>query len=244
MDKLIYTAMTGAKYAMSRQDMHAQNLANATTTGYRAETAAYRAVPLQGSPTRVFVLDATTGADLSPGAVKQTGRSLDIALHGAGWIAVEDREGREAYTRNGSLQVSAAGILTTDAGLPVLSDGGPLSVPQDAAIRIASDGTVSAIPAARPGAPQSAGRIKLVNPPAADMVKGADGLFRTRGGAPAQVDDALRLSPGALEGSNVNVVESLVGMIALARQFDLQMKLLQHAETNGRESQRLLSVTG
>lgn len=244
MDKLIYTAMTGAKYAMSRQDTHAQNLANATTIGYRAETAAYRAVPLEGSPTRVFVLDASTGADLTPGPVKQTGRGLDIALQGAGWIAIEGRDGREAYTRNGSLQVSPAGILTTDGGLPVLSDGGPLAVPPDSTIRISQDGTVSAISAARPGAVQGAGRLKLVNPPPADLVKSPDGLFRTRSGAPAQVDEAVRLSPGALEGSNVNVVESLVGMIALARQFDLQMKLLQNAETNGRESQRLLSVSG
>lgn len=244
MDKLIYTAMTGAKYALSRQDTHAQNLAHASTPGYRAETAAYRAVPLEGSPTRVFVLDASTGADLSPGPVKQTGRSLDIALTGAGWIAIEGSDGREAYTRNGSLQVSAAGILTTDGGLPVLGDGGPLAVPPDAAIRIASDGTVSVIPSANPGAVQNAGRIKLVNPAAGEVVKGADGMFRTRNGAPAQVDESVRLSPGALEGSNVNVVESLVGMIALSRQFDLHMKLLQNAETNARESQRLLSISG
>jgi len=227
MDKLIYTAMTGAKYAMSRQDMHAQNLANATTTGYRAETAAYRAVPLQGSPTRVFVLDATTGADLSPGAVKQTGRSLDIALHGAGWIAVEDREGREAYTRNGSLQVSAAGILTTDAGLPVLSDGGPLSVPQDAAIRIASDGTVSAIPAtsAVTSSGNSSGRLYLwmidrMSTP------GASGAPSTRSTRPRGMlsrlshrsIDATTFSPssGGGSGSSERLSSMLGGRVALS----------------------------
>jgi flagellar basal-body rod protein FlgF len=242
MDKLLYTAMTGAKVALARQDSHAQNLANLSTPGYRAETTAFRAVPLAGSPTRVFALESTTGANLVAGPVSQTGRPLDVALGGSGWIAVEGRDGREAYTRNGSFQVSAEGILQTAAGLNVLSDGGPLSVPGNAAVRIEADGTVSALPSAQPNAVISVGRIKLVDPPAGDLVRGGDGLFRLKSGGSAAADDKLRLVPGAIEGSNVNAVEALVGMIAIARQFDLQMKLLQNAEGNEREAARLLAL--
>jgi len=242
MDKLIYTAMTGAKVAMARQDSLAKNLANASTPGYRAESTAFRAVPLNGSPTRVFALESTTGADFSPGPITQTGRNLDIAVNGKGWIAVEGRDGREAYTRNGSFQVSAEGILQTAGGLNVLSDGGPMAIPASAAIRIESDGTVSALPAAQPNAVISVGRIKLVNPPDAQLARSADGLFRMKNGGSASFDETLRVATGAVEGSNVNVVEALVGMIAVARQFEMHMKLLQNAEGNEREASRLLSI--
>jgi flagellar basal-body rod protein FlgF len=238
-DKLIYTAATGARAALARQDTLAQNLANASTPGYRAETAAFRAVPLEGSPTRVFALESSTGADLSPGPVQQTGRALDVAVSGAGWIAVEASDGAEAYTRAGSLEVSAAGLLQTAGGLAL---AGGIAVPPDAAVRIAADGTVSAVPAASPGQVLTLGRLKLVNPPQGALVKGADGLFRLRDGGAAPEDETVRIASGALEGSNVNVVESLVGMIALARQFDLQMKLVQNAEANEREATRLLSI--
>ncbi|MFY9317741.1 MAG: flagellar basal body rod protein FlgF [Burkholderiales bacterium] len=242
MDKLIYTAMTGAKMALARQDTLAQNLANASTPGYRAETVAFRAVPLGGSPTRVFALESTTGADFSSGPITQTGRNLDIALSGAGWIAVEGRDGKEAYTRNGGFQVSAEGILQTAGGLNVLSDGGPMAIPANAAIRIETDGSVSALPAAQPNAVISVGRIKLVNPPAADLVRSADGLFRVKNGGVAPLDETLRVAPGAIEGSNVNAVDALVGMIAVARQFEIQMKLLQNAEGNAQQASRLLSI--
>ncbi|MGQ0509166.1 MAG: flagellar basal body rod protein FlgF [Betaproteobacteria bacterium] len=242
MDKLVYTAMTGARMALARQDTLAQNLANVSTPGYRAESAAFRAVPLVGSPTRVFALESTPGADLTPGTITQTGRSLDVAVSGSGWIAVEGRDGREAYTRNGGLQVSAEGMLQTAGGLNVLSDGGALAIPAGAAIRIGADGTVSALPAAQPNAVISVGRIKLTNPPAAALERSADGLFRMKDGGAAPPDEALRLVPGAIEGSNVNVVEALVGMISVARQFDLQMKLMQNAEGNEQHASRLLSI--
>ena len=239
MDRLLYTAASGARAALARQDTVAQNLAHASTPGYRAETAAFRAVPLAGSPTRVFALDSTTGADFTPGPIQQTGRPLDVAVSGGGWIAVEGPDGREAYTRAGNLQVSASGQLET-AGFLL---AGGISVPPDAAARVAPDGTVSATSAASPAQSLSLGRIKLVNPPAAMLEKGADGLFRLKAGGAAPEDDNVRLVAGALEGSNVNVVESLVSMIALARQFDLQMKLVQNAEANEREASRLLAVT-
>ncbi len=242
MDRLIYTAMTGAKHLLYRQDALAQNLANAHTTGYRADTVAFRAVPAQGQEagTRVFTVETTTGADFTPGPMLATGRSLDVAIQGSGWLAVQASDGTEAYTRAGSLQIGADGTLQLPNGLPVLGDGGPIAVPANAQLSVAADGTISATtPGARTVA--TVGRLKLVNPPAAQMSKATDGLFRIADGDIAPADAGVRLAEGTLEGSNVNVVEALVGMIAVARQFELQMKLLQSAEQNEQKAGSLVS---
>lgn len=242
MDRLIYTAMTGAKHLMYRQDALAQNLANANTTGFRADLVALRAVPAQGQEagTRVFTVETTTGADFAPGPMQATGRPLDVAVQGAGWIAVQALDGNEAYTRAGNLQVSADGTLQLPNGLPVLGDGGPITVPADAALSIAADGTISAKTANSPNVNQ-VGRIKLVNPEAAELEKGLDGLFRVRGGEPADADPNVRLAEGTLEGSNVNVVEAMIGMIAAARQFEMQMKMLSTAEQNEQKAGSLIA---
>lgn len=246
MDKLIYTAMAGAKFLMARQDTTAQNLAQASTQGYRAQIDAFRSVPVtgDGERTRVFAVDATVGTDFTPGAIQRTGRDLDIAIVGKGWLAVQANDGNEAYTRFGSLEVTAEGLLQTRTGLPVLSEGGgPINVPVDARVTIAEDGTVSAIPNSGAGAVSVAGRLKLVNPEESTLARGGDGLFRARGGdAPA--DPAVRLTPQAVEGSNVNTVEAMVTMIAVARQFEMQMKMLSNAEDNARMATRLLSSNG
>ncbi|MCU0939965.1 MAG: flagellar basal-body rod protein FlgF [Burkholderiaceae bacterium] len=242
MDRLIYTSMTGAKHLMYRQDTLAQNLANANTTGYRADSVALRAVPAQGQEagTRVFTVETTIGADFSSGPMQSTGRALDVAVQGDGWIAVQGLDGNEAYTRAGNLQIGADGTLQLPNGLPVLGDGGPIVVPPDARISIGSDGTVSS---KTMDSPQSnpVGRIKLTNPEGANLVKGLDGLFRTRDGEPAPADEAVRLADGTLEGSNVNVVEAMIGMIATARQFEMQMKLLTSAEQNEQKASTLVS---
>jgi flagellar basal-body rod protein FlgF len=241
-DRLIYTAMTGAKHLMYRQDALSQNLANANTTGFRADLVALRAVPAQGQEagTRVFTVETTTGADFAPGPMQATGRPLDVAVQGAGWIAVQALDGNEAYTRAGNLQVSADGTLQLPNGLPVLGDGGPITVPADAALSIAADGTISAKTAGSPNVNQ-VGRIKLVNPETAELEKGLDGLFRVRGGEPAEADPNVRLADGTLEGSNVNVVEAMIGMIAAARQFEMQMKMLSTAEQNEQKASSLVS---
>src|SRR5262245_53806053 len=129
MDRMIYVAASGAKQAMSQQATVAHNLANVTTNGFRAEISAFRAVPLRGeaAPTRVFVVDSTRGADFTPGSIQHTGRDLDIAVQGQGWIAVQDADGREAYTRAGSLETNENGVLQTRSKRPVLGDGGPIS---------------------------------------------------------------------------------------------------------------------
>jgi len=244
MDRVIYTAMSGAKATMARQDALANNLANASTTGFRADLSAFRAVPVRGdgAPTRVSSLEATAGFDATEGPIQQTGRRLDAAVRGQGWFAVQGLDGNEAYTRAGSFHLSADGVLQTASGLAVLGDGGPIAVPAGAEVTIGSDGAVTARLGNQP--PVNVGQLKLVNPPLAELRKGADGLLRTLGGDPAPADPAVRVVDGALEGSNVNPVDSMVGLIAAARQFELQMKLLQSAETNEQRAARLLAPNG
>lgn len=245
MDRLIYTAMTGAKQALERQATTAHNLANVATTGFRAQIDQFRAVPVlgEGSPTRVFVADATTGADFRAGAIQHTGRDLDVAVQGEGWIAVTAADGSEAYTRNGSLTINENGVLQTKSGLPVVGDGGEISLPPGRNISIAKDGTISLVPdGSKATGITTVGRIKLVNPPDAQLVRGDDGLFRLNDGATADVDPRVTLVSGALESSNVNAVNEMVTMISLARQYDLNMKLLQNAESNDTKATQLLSL--
>jgi flagellar basal-body rod protein FlgF len=245
MDRLIYIAMNGAKHTMLQQATVAHNLANASTTGYKAEANSFRALPVlgEGAQTRTFVVDSTSGADLSTGAIQNTDRDLDVAVQGKGWIAVQAADGSEAYTRNGSLLVGANGLLQTRNGLMVMGDGGPLAVPPDAEVTIAKDGTVSIIPAGQAASTvATVGRVKLVNPPDADLVKGGDGLFRLNSGQPAQPDAGVVLAQKSLETSNVNAVDALVGMISLARQYDMQIKLLQNAESNEQKAALVMNL--
>ena len=244
MDRMIYTAMTGAKHILEQQATTAHNLANATSTGFRAQVDSFRAVPLLGNgmPTRVFVVDATVGADFNPGPIQATNRDLDVAIQGKGWLTVQRADGSEGYTRNGSLKVSENGLLQTASGLTVVGDGGPISIPPDVAISIAKDGTVSSVSnGTLPGPSNAIGRLKLVNPPEENLVRSEDGLFVTKSGN-AEVDATVNVVSGALEGSNVNVVDAMVTMISLARQFETQMKLLQSAENNANKASQLLSM--
>ncbi|MFZ4535658.1 flagellar basal-body rod protein FlgF [Propionivibrio sp.] len=245
MDRLIYTAMTGAKHAFLQQAGVAHNLANASTTGYRAMEHKFRAVPIQGegAPTRAFVVDASVANVFDQGPMMATGRPLDVAVQGAGWIAVEAPDGREAYTRAGNLQINANGQLQTASGLNVQGDGGLIAIPPDNRITIAPDGTISTVPLF--GAPNNVsivGRIKLVNPAENDLVRGDDGLFRTRNGAPAELDENVKVAPETLEGSNVNPVDSMVNMISLARQFEMQIKMLQTADANASKATQILTM--
>lgn len=245
MDRMIYIAMNGAKHSMQQQAVTAHNLANVSTTGYKAEANAFRALPVLGDglQTRTFVVGSTTGADLSAGAIQSTGRDLDIAVQGKGWIAVQAADGSEAYTRDGSLQVGSNGLLQTRNGLQVIGDGGPIAVQADAEITIGKDGTISIIPMGQtPNTVATVGRIKLVNPPEADLTKSGDGLFRLKSGLPAPSDASVGLMQKSLETSNVSVVDSLVSMISLSRQFDMQMKLLQSAEANAGKAGQLMNL--
>lgn len=249
MDRMIYVAMTGAKNTLGQHAAVSHNLANANTTGYRAETNVLRAVPVFSDTlaTRAFVVDSSAGTDFRPGTLQETGRDLDIAVQGSGWIAVQLEDGSEAYTRNGNLHVNANGLLQTRNGLNVQGDGGSISVPPNSIVAVGKDGTVSASPVgggmSEPSAFATVGRIKLVNPPEAQLSRGADGLFRLGAGGEAEADADVSVIGGMLEGSNVSVIDAMVDMISLSRQFEMHMKLLQNAQSNSQRAGNLLSVT-
>ena len=244
MDHLIYTAMSGANAAAQRQSVLANNLANASTQGFRAELSTFRAVPVRGdgASTRVFALEATSGHDSRPGASQATGRALDVEAQGAAWFAVQGLDGTEAYSRSGALQVSPEGTLVNSSGLVMLSDGGsPIDVPPGADISIGADGTITSKTGDQPSS--TLGRLKLATPTAEDRLQRSDdGLFRTASLEPVAADNTARLQTGSLEGSNVNPVETMVGMIAAARQFDSQMRLLSSTEASDKSAAQLLSV--
>jgi flagellar basal-body rod protein FlgF len=245
MDRLIYTAMTGASHTLQQQATVSQNLANVNTPGFRSVIDTFRAVPLQGDglPTRTFVVDSTSGADFTPGVIQSTGRPLDVAIAGKGWLAVQDANGKEAYTRNGSLQVLPSGILQTSNGMNVIGDTGPITIPPDTEVTIAADGTISTVPSQSQAAQVVVvGRLKLTNPPENQLVRGEDGMFRTQDGKPANADENVKVVSGSLEGSNVNMVDSMVDMINLARHFDMQMKLLQTAKDDAQQATTVLTV--
>lgn len=246
MDRLIYTAMTGASAAAHRQSVLSNNLANVSTNGFRAELSTYRAVPLrgEGATTRVFALEATAGHREAPGPAMRTGRDLDAMPTGNNWFAVQGLDGTEGYTRSGGFEISPAGVLQTGNGLPVLSDGGgPIELPRDSVVSLGFDGTISAKTGNQPSS--VVGRLKLATPTADDPLKrGNDGLFRPVSGNPLPNDANARMMTGVLEGSNVNAVETMVGMIQTARQFEVQMRLMQSAESNDRSAGQLLSLQG
>ena len=239
MDRMIYLSMSGAKATLQRQDVLAHNLANVSTTGFRAEIAAFRAVPVQGdgASTRVYALESTPGHSDAPGVVQSTGRALDVAVSGKSWLAVQGLDGTEAYTRSGALDVDADGQLVTRSGLPVLGDGGPITVPANAQVDIGADGTITGKVGNHKA--QVLGRLKLVTPEET-LRRGDDGLFRAPGGD-LDADPAARVQQGALEGSNVSPVETMVAMITAARQFEQQMKMLQTAEQKEQAATKLLS---
>ena len=247
MDRVIYIAMTGAREVTRQQAAVSNNLANVSTHGFKQELNVFRALPVvgEGAKTRAFVLETTPRSDFTSGAIQETGRALDVAVRGQGWIAVQDANGQEAYTRMGHFQVSVNGILQTTNGYNVLGEGAPIAVPPDQDILIGKDGSVSTVPVGQGlNAVAIAGRIKLVNPPETDLKRGDDGLFRLAGGQPGLADANVQLVSGALETSNVNPAEALVSMVSLARQFDMNMRVLRAADENHRSADKVLSMNG
>ncbi|UOA08759.1 flagellar basal-body rod protein FlgF [Methylobacter sp. S3L5C] len=246
MDRLIYTAMTGTKQIMEQQTTVSHNMANVGSTGFRAQIDAFRAVPVEGKglATRSQVSDDTVGADFSEGTIRQTGRSLDVAIKGAGWITVQGSDGKEAYTRAGALKITPNGILQSEGGLNVQGDSGPISIPFDTSLLVGKDGTISSlIPGSNPESMAVLGRIKLVNPQPDTLKRGDDGLFRSSTGKPVAADIGVSLLGGALEDSNVNIVESMVDMISLGRQFDMNMSLFKNAQENDTKASQILNLS-
>jgi flagellar basal-body rod protein FlgF len=247
MDKSLYVAMSGAKETLRAQAANNHNLANVSTTGFKADLSAFqsRAVSGPGYASRVYATDTSVGWDTSSGAQIQTGNALDLSVNGPGYIAVQDMTGNEAYTRAGDLHVEPTGQLMTATGLPVMGDNGPISVPPYSSVAVAKDGTISVIPLGQTAQTSAiVGRIKLVNPPASTLQRGADGLFHSTSPDPVTADAATTVTPGTLESSNVNIASSMVNMIELARQFDMQIKSLHTADQNAQSSTKLLQSSG
>lgn len=246
MDRVLYVAMAGAQQISNAQAINSNNLANLSTTGFRADLRVFESVPVRGPalPSRVYAQTQPNGVDLTPGPLQTTGRDLDVAVQGEGYIAVLAPDGTEAYTRAGNLQISALGQLTTGAGHVVLGNGGPMAIPPQEKLDIGGDGTVSIRPLGQSAAAlATVDRIKLVKIPAADLVKGEDGLLRRADGARATEDATVRIASGVLEGSNVNAVDALVNMISLSRHFEAAVKTMQAAEENDRAAAQVLRLT-
>jgi len=245
-DRLIYTSNSGLKQVMDRMSTASSNLANVSTNGFRAQIGSLRSLQVEGDgmQTRTLAVDANAGVDFTPGVIHETGRDLDVAIEGRGWIVVQGRDGREAYTRAGSLTMDLAGMLQLQNGLKVMGDGGPITIPPDHSVLIGKDGTVSASQSGiSSNSVQVLGRIRLVDPPDAQLVRGDDGLFRLAAGAEAAPSANVTLVSKAVEASNVNSIEEMVTMVSLARQFEMHAKMLQNVESIGGKADQLLTFT-
>ncbi len=245
MDEMIYLAMTGAEQTEFAQAINTNNIANVSTTGFRADLHSFSSAPIEGPgvDSRVNAIVETYGTDFSQGAIANTGRDLDIAVQGEGFIAVQGPDGEEAYTRAGDLRVNGGGLLSTGAGHLVMGDGGPVAIPVNSSLTIGSDGTISLQALGQgPETLSQVDRIKLVRPDISQMQKGSDGLFRLPDGEIASPDGAVRVTSGALEQSNVNIAKTLVNMIELSRQYEMQVKVMQTAEEDADSAAQLMRL--
>jgi flagellar basal-body rod protein FlgF len=243
---MIFLAMSAARQMMNGQAQAANNLANANTTGFKADFDAYRSMPLfgEGHPSRVFALAERPGIDFSTGTIERTGNDLDVAINGEGFFAVQAPDGSEAYTRAGEFQQTATGQLLTADGLPVLGNGGPIALPPSMNVVIGTDGTITTRPNGQePNTLAQIDRLRLVRPlDMSQMIKGADGLFRQKDGLPAPIDATVMVTQGALERSNVNPVTQMISMIENARQYEMAIKAMDTAQTLDAEGARLLRL--
>lgn len=244
MEKLIYTAMSGAEHTLLAQQIRANNLANINTTGFRADYERVSAAAIDGAgyQSRVMAREEQAGSNFTPGPLMQTGRTLDLAIRGEGFFTVQTADGQEAYTRAGNFTVDTEGKLLLNER-PVMSDGGEIVLPEYRSLTIGRDGTISITPPGG-GAKLEAGKLKLVQPETKDLVKGTDGLFRQKQGGVAEASDQVVVASGFLEGSNVNAVDELVNSMELTRSFELQVRLMKSADEQARLGAKLISGQG
>ncbi|MDT0574703.1 flagellar basal body rod protein FlgF [Croceicoccus sp. F390] len=242
---MIYTALTGMDAAMVRQRTIASNLANAQTPGFRAETFAVQTLTLKGPAleTRAQSQGSVRGADMAGGKIVSTGQPLDIALSGEALLALQATDGSEVYSRRGDLTVGAGGVLENGDRLPVMGMAGPITVPPNRSITIASDGAIMSSDPAEPQAPaQEIGRIKLASAAGSRIEKDLDGFLRVVGGGVLPADPTAQLTTGMLEQSNVDSAQVLVDMIEAQRSFDRRAKLFTTAGELDQASARLMSL--
>jgi flagellar basal-body rod protein FlgF len=245
MDRLIYTSLTAMRGAMARQTTIANNLANAQTTGFRADLAEAQSLWLdgQGIDARAMASEEVLAADMKSGTVMSTGRDLDIALSGDAMLSVQADNGEIGYTRRGDLMLSETGLLTTGDGKPVQGSQGPITLPPADSINIDVEGRVWIVPTGGdPAQPQEVDRLKLASPAGSDVVKGLDGLFRVRDGGVLPDDPDARVITRSLEGSNVSATQALVDMIEASRSWDTQLKLIGDARDMDAATADLMSL--
>lgn len=244
MENVLYNAMNGAKVNMDRLALTTNNLANNNTPGFKADLFQAQNMYLNGgqqSAGTAWVVESVNGTDFTDGELIVTGRDLDIAIQGKGWFAVKDAQGRESYTRAGNFKIDPNGIITTAAGLPVMGDGGPISIPPAQRMEVGTDGTISVVPlGANPNELAVIDRFKLVSPKEESLVKGSDGLMKLSKGGSAPVDPTIVVVKGALEGSNINPVTEMVAMIGAGREFDSQMKVMAIVDETNRQLAQIL----
>jgi len=246
MDRVLYVAMSGAKQIMLAQQANNHNMANVNTTGFLSDLNEFRSMQAfgDGYPTRVYAMTERPGVNFSAGNINHTGRDLDIAVQQDGWIAVKAKDGKEAYTRAGDLSVGSNGQLFTGTGLPVMGNNGPIHIPPAQKISVGNDGRISIIPLEQTTDTLVViDRIKLVNINQQSLFKGSDGLIRSVKGEALKANGALTVTVGALQSSNVNIVEALVTMISLARQYETQVKLMKTADEMDSQTDRLLQLS-
>ncbi|TXJ01055.1 MAG: flagellar basal body rod protein FlgF [Aquabacterium sp.] len=246
MDKMLYLAMSGASQNTLAQRAHANNLANLSTSGFRRDFEQARSMPLfgDGYPARVYAMSERPATDFTPGSLQETGNELDVAIEGQGWLAVQAPDGSEAYVRTASMKIDALGMLRTGSGLPVLGNAGPIAVPPQQQIEIGQDGTISIRSLGEaPNVVAQVDRIKMVNPDPKSLVKGEDGMIRLKEPATQPADANVRLASGFLESSNVNAVAEMTSMLALARQFELHVKMMRTAEDNASAVARVMQLS-
>ena len=248
MDKLVYTAATGLRAHMASQAAIANNMANASTTGFRADRVVFDRIMLSDGTQAISARQPTSeevrDADRSPGAMQATGRALDVAVEGRdAWLTVQASDGTEAYTRRGDLSVSPSGTLQTGDGFLVMGQSGPITLPPYQSVTIGSDGSISIVAQGdATGTPQVIDRLKLASAKGSDTVKGLDNLMRVRGGGALPEDLDAKVASGSLEGSNVNMTQALVDMIENQRSYEVQANLLKEARTMDESSASLMRV--
>lgn len=247
MDKALYIAMTGARHNMLAQTNHSNNLANLNTTGFRADFAQARSMPVyygEGQPTRAYSLTESPASDFGQGPMISTGNDLDVAINGEGFIAVLAPDGTEAYTRAGGLRIDANGVLRNDSGLALVGNAGPIALPPLEKLEVGSDGTLSIVALGQgPEAMVEVDRIKLVNPDLQNLTKGDDGLFRQRDAQQAPPAAEVTLVSGFIEGSNVNAIHEFTNILSLSRQYEMQVKLMKDIQQNSESSAQLLRMS-
>jgi flagellar basal-body rod protein FlgF len=246
MDRLLWVALSGASETMLAQSVKANNLANVSTPGFRAALQQQRSMQAYGPgfPSRVFTGTEVPGYNFSVGGYKQTGKDLDVAIQGDGWIAVTGEDGKEGYTRRGDMQITGDGFLVNGAGQNVIGEGGSISMPPAEEITISNDGTIIIKPVgSEAGTSIVVDKIKLVNPDSKQLVKREDGLFENANGIPAETDVEVKVRSQVIEMSNVNAVGELVDLITLARKHELDIKMMKKAEENDQASARILQIT-